>query len=153
MPYMLVFGQRVNVIRSPSEKMPAKSPVWMAPRMRRLMTVSVFLNPVRDRVRMTPRVPMQHQACIRGCEGKAPTGDEDVDRDLQDEPSCHELGQADELGRAVAWRKLVEQVSHRVRRTYTLIIQALIPHAMPIAHAVRDRTIIAAYKTRLLVKR
>lgn len=53
----------------------------------------------------------------------------------------------------MARRETLEQLFCPVIETHILIIQALMPHAMPMAHAVNDRTIIAAYKTRLLVKR
>lgn len=55
MPYKFVSGKVRKVIKSPREKILAKRPVWIVPRIRRLRTVSVRRIPVLDRAKMVVR--------------------------------------------------------------------------------------------------
>ena len=78
-----MFGQREKVMRSPIEKMPAKSPVWIAPRMSLLTTVSVLRKPVFERVRTMLRATVGASAAGSGRGGTGGrTSDERVHGDL-----------------------------------------------------------------------
>ena len=44
-----VVGRKRKVTKSPKEKMTAKRPAWIAPRISRFRTVSVLRKPVRER--------------------------------------------------------------------------------------------------------